>query len=535
MKLELDNSHRPFRPGDTITGYVELGPDDDGLIQKTHLILEGRAKTKSQEKSGETKHIYRARAPLLYELHPLDTSPAVTFENNTKLIPFSLVIPSKVPKLANVPTTKDGFFKSYWTYNWTDKPDFQSQAGHDLPPSFKAGPGNAVTRSQCYVEYSVTAVGSLLKSSQDHPDSEQLEAYRTDTKPFWMQCTCPMSREMFSPSKRKTIRVIHPMCVQSMQLLPAVTSRAKGKMTFKEKWKKAMSSSKLPEVKFRVALKMPSYLRVGESMTVSLQLYRSSQTGVSDRSEKKGKPQMPFPDVQVDSLEVVLKHTTHVRTRGSVSTHLDHWSDTVWQDKHINGLLGMTLPKWEGESTLRSTTSLDSKHITNQFENSRASSVNAHEALSSSRTFEISSISPIPPRLIPSFSTYNISRSYNMRVTVSMTCAGEQKFINHNSLIHVYSKPSGNETANPLHFCNNDIDRNESYVQTTTTNALSSHNAQPAERIDSGLEEPASPVEDWGEYKLMPGDKLASQEMASFAIRGLGGSESVDDLIRNVV
>lgn len=50
MKLDIDSSHKPRRPGDAITDFLNLGPQDS-VVSTAPLILEGRAKTKAVQKS----------------------------------------------------------------------------------------------------------------------------------------------------------------------------------------------------------------------------------------------------------------------------------------------------------------------------------------------------------------------------------------------------------------------------------------------------------------------------------------------------
>ncbi|KAL1296519.1 hypothetical protein AAFC00_000028 [Neodothiora populina] len=549
MKLELDTPRRPFRPGDTITGHIYLAADDVD-VSKTHLILESRAKTKTVEKSSDTKNVYRARAPLLYQLHELELNVhAVPVGQNCRLVPFALPIPLDVQKVTNIPTTKDGIFKSYWTYDWgKQKDNFQHEAGHPLPPTFRAGPRGVLTKSECYVEYCITAVGSRDVPSIDDGASEQLEPFRFDTRPFWLQSACSMTEEDFELLKRTKRKIAQRMTVQTMRLLPEISAREKGKLTFKEKWKNAFSSSRLPEVTFHMALKVPTYLHVGEKMRLVLIMERVDPTTASNGKGKKSRPRVQFPDIQIDKVEIKMKHITQVRTRGMMKMHTDHWTEAAWTDVQAHGLLHMTLPMWEGEqaSPVHSPIASDLKHLTTVVEASakEQSLVSGQSLDAMSRTFHLPSSSTAPSRLIPTFSTYNISRSYELRITLAFSCAGEKLFMNYNAPITVYSKPTISTKTAPL-----PARRVQSMFSSVSEPApigasligdphafdLRDDISEPAVRVDSGLPSIRTSSEDWGEYKLTPDDRLASKEMAGFAVGALGTAAEIADILSNAL
>lgn len=434
MKLELDD--RPYRPGDTITGHVELGPKDISL-SKSQLILEGRAKTKSSEETGSTRSTYRGRAPLLYQSQPIDLKSAVPYESGSHRVPFSVRIPSTVPTLDSVPSKRG----AYWTYNWgKPKENFEPKAGHALPPSFKAGPSGTSTISECYIEYNLGVYASGAAG---------------DKRPLTIHSDCPISIE--DSRSRKMHKVVERMQIQTAKLLPEmpeipeIVSRQKSRMSIKEKVKEVTTHVKLPEAEFVVALHVPSYLHVGEKMKMKLRMEHSEPRDVSSRrssmsSVRSKRPQLPCPDVQVESIEIKVKQTTHVRTRGALSTHLDQLKGPTWTDTQAT--YWKDLPRMAGEAPPLPSSD-DSSSIDEPRDKVR---VYRQSSSPSYQTFQLSSRTRVPATMTPSFSTYNISQVYNMRVTVSFSCAGEKKYLNYNAPIPihpppVHSRPSSSKSA----------------------------------------------------------------------------------------
>lgn len=235
--------------------------------------------------------------------------------------------------------------------------------------------------------------------------TEKLRPCRFDTKSFWMQSACPVSSET-NHSLDQKITKSSRMHVQTMRLLPEVASRTDNKLTFKEKWMNVTKSSKLPEVVFSVALETSDCVFVGEKISVKLHLERSRDDLALSSVNKKARPWVPVPDVIVESVEMKLKHTTHVRTLGSISTHKDHWSDKIWTDLQVH--TNASLPRWVGDTSMNiASSTYSTQTLTNDQVGDIVTSSNHTPSIS--ETFVLESESPLSDRLIPSFCTYNIS------------------------------------------------------------------------------------------------------------------------------
>lgn len=515
MKLSICDHHSPFRPGDAIKGYVELNPKESH-VEKMHVVLEGRAKTKTLDKRGDSRSVCRARAPLLYAMHTLQMEVAVLDSDGGRTVPFLISIPPVAPKLFNVPTNKDGFFKPYWTYDWgKPKEHFQYEAGHVLPPTFRAGPCGMYTKSEGYVEYSITAIGSQLIPARE--GGTKLESCLFDTVPFWMQSPCPVLTE----EVKKACRINRRVTVQSMKLLPEMAARDGAKSTFKEKWKSVMGSSKPPEVSFCMSLVVPGHVHAGENMPLSVKMQRAKRMLDGDVTERKSRPQVPFPGVEVEKLEINIKHCTRIRTCGSMKMHTDDWSHTAWTDIQVAGLGGVELPVWDGDDVVMATSSAVS--LDESKESCMASKRQQSDMLVQS--FRLSSGQALPSRIVPTFSTYNISRTYSVRVTLTLRCAGEIKYINYTGPISVLSRPraagsSGHPAMIDILHQGDQLER--PLTGSTLAEACSSLDDNSVERVDSGhvgeeeekKEKKKEKVEDWGEYKLTSDDGKFCSGMA---------------------
>ena len=560
MKLVLDNHRKPFRPGENITGHLELGPSD-ASVQKIHVILEGRAKTKTVESRSNSKSTYRARAPLLFQVEPVATSSSIAFSADTKYVPFSIQIPTEVPRISNIPAKKNGLLKTYWTYDWgKPKANFANAAGHTLPPTLNAGPKGQFTKSSCYVQYSITAVGSRENLSLNPQTPQgglppQLEPCRFDTRPFWLQSECC---EVTASETEPTRRVAQRVVISNARLLPQVPSKQAARMSIKDKFKNMAHPTSVPEISFVAFLSVPTHLRVGDRLPLTLNLKREDQAEVL-KNGKVLRPRVPFPDVQIDGIEIKVKANTHVRTCGSLKMHTDEWSETCWADTQAHGLARTVLPKWTGEvdappAYADSASSPKTVSVCSTIDSdAKAAARASHRSTSSAtHTIELESGHSLPSRLIPTFETYNISREYTIRVTVALSCAGEKSFINFNGPLDVVSRPASSTRPSHLPPAFEDIfDTDVSVGQAVAGAALvgagagvgarfaaasveaSSH--KPPQRIDSGVSGLKSSSgrwdreEDWGEYSLFHDDKLATQEMASAVVEGLGVRKEVYD------
>lgn len=208
LKITLDEPHRVYRPGDTITGKVELR----GHTGNLYLVLQGVAETKFSVTR-------TCRALLLHEsytLLELNEESAKEASDGEGVIPFAIPIPECTQKIdvSSTHPVKGSHPSDSWTSEkrwegWDQHDHYQRESGHPLPPTCKFAVRRKEDWIYCLVEYCVFATCSRVRqvmaggrgqseriSKEKKPKTRQGDINNSiiyDRQPFWMQAA-PVDR-----------------------------------------------------------------------------------------------------------------------------------------------------------------------------------------------------------------------------------------------------------------------------------------------------------------------------------------------------
>jgi hypothetical protein len=245
---------------------------------------------------------------------------------------------------------------------WKPSGGFHSQSRHPLPPTFSASHHGFSGNYESFIEYKLEA-----KLSRP-PDS-----YVFYSRGIEADASLKFSptRAIESPEpdfKMQSRNLSH----SSLLLLPENEGRA---LTFKEKTKSIFKSSELPRSSFAIFAELPRVICSNDRIPIFI--------GVKHLLENSTAPQLPV--IKLQSFALTLVATTSVRAPRHMS-FAGEVSDTTSEKYHLENRTAVCIPITE-RTDLRN-------YYTNR--GGRA--------------------------LVPTFSTYNICRSYRLELKLTVQC-----------------------------------------------------------------------------------------------------------------
>lgn len=387
FKISFDEPQRLFRPGDVVKGKIKVNNFRSNDLERIHVILEGRAKTKITLQTANGKHIYRARAPLVYQISSVER-----IENQWT---FSITIPTSTQKLNHVAellrTRSRDLGLRYWDHDWKDKQGYESNPGHVLPPSMRFGPKGVSKISKGYVKYNLTAVGSQID------EKRKLIPTKYDHQLLWI--TVPS----FQSQPSSTSNSSQDLEFRTFRLDPDFGTRP---LSFKEKLKTAFSLDRVPRYKCYANIHTPEITCMGSAIPISI-----SFTVPSHLAQWNFLP-AGEPEIAVQSIHATLRSTTASRTVGPVGSAYDKVSADgpyipIKTPRNGEGLFSPPAPNTKDGARPRITYNT----------------------------------AALPRRMTPTFQTYNIRHSYTLKVRAMISCAGEIRQVDVKQPIVVLPKP----------------------------------------------------------------------------------------------
>ena len=421
--IRLDAPTRVYKPGDNITGFLELANNTKKLPT---LVQQGIAKSKSVFPNRGT---CRGRTLLVWQRIELQQSNEQQSADGStnKTFRFSSLIPlecTEIPFFVPKPPMKGSDYWDYpWIWDWNAQFLSKDTASPPLPPTCKFGPAGQRTVSDCQVGYAIVALDLKLNGT-----SEVLAS-----APFWlMSLPAPLSHPVVGGDVAKYILQDGNRLLFSTEQL---TPEGRPKLTAMQRLKSGSMSSAPPQVAFSVKVARPQVVQAGSSLDVWVEL-TPQDTDLVRFARASGKGKLPnvvpvhVPDVVLKAAKFELDQTTVVRTRGHVSDNDDAWEETVLtlkeppvsnKKQEKNDSQDPPVIRWSA-GDLAAYQPADGvvptwiKHA-NPPTQSSAGDSNLNRKL----TFQI----PLPERLAPSFKSYNIARRYKWKLGLSFECAGE--------------------------------------------------------------------------------------------------------------
>ena len=332
---------------------VSLVGERDFDVHFIAITLQARCKTKIIKGSGQSRRIYRGRAPLINIKKLLFTGPHTLHPGHSW--PFTFTLPLQ----CHVRPT-DAFDPSGRL--------FDLNPAQQLPPpildSYIPGFGN--WHAECFIKYELEATlvgsGNKVFSLGDLSSTRSLN-FRT-FRPVQLAAPQPIV-------KTATIECF------SLHLKPGFEEAS---LTLKEKLQ-SMRRSKLPSAKFRILAMLPQVGTVGQPLPISLSLKYDSETSTNPES----------PVVLLRKCTVQLQALTHVQAICE-SIFMQDTMVRDWDNSHDIGSVDFS-------ERMKSAPAL-------------------------TENFNLGEVMRlIIPGFPPTFSTFNIRRTYRLRLKLSVQCA----------------------------------------------------------------------------------------------------------------
>ncbi|KAL3473087.1 hypothetical protein BJX99DRAFT_202229 [Aspergillus californicus] len=290
--LESAPGSTPHKPGDTISGRVYRTAAGVAPEARVTVTIHGRCKSKMEIRRGNSTSTYRSRfnalsAPVETQVLMAGMPLHIPGGSEGESWPFAIAIPPLVSDI-----------RSEWQRKYFACPG-GSDATFPPPPSlfFKGDSWFSGKEYHAFTEYYVEAKLYLL---HQHNGSNVRDTY-TATAPFPLENAYlgpPISEggfKMMAYSRRDTVSTYH--------LVPGT-----GELSFGQKTRKALGSSKVPKLTFELTISLPRILQIGNKNTIPVTL------GITSVNTTTSEIIYDIPqDVMITSVRIRVKANTSVQ------------------------------------------------------------------------------------------------------------------------------------------------------------------------------------------------------------------------------
>lgn len=350
------------KAGSTISGTIELRGDDDINVLSITISMIGRCKTKLVQSSGDTSQALRGRAPLVTQRILLFSGPSTLHPGHSWSFEFTL--PYRCTERGQDPfNTRPESARGF----------FDTDAHQILPPKFSDHHGSGIA----FISYELVANLVVDRrwplSSKEIPTTRVLEFQTTrtvqvpDLQMDWMRRSFICSSLALSPGHEDV------------------------RLTFKDKMK-SMWNSKLPTARFTLRVTYPRVAIIDQTIPITL--------GIDHDIDNSTAMAPPMVNLRTFSVALVaLTDTQHYSTE----TPFIPGSDKE-------------RPSWATEYPFGSFQS------TKKGPPNQVGAPPVDECLDLRNIMKLS----LPQGQAPTFSTFNIRRSYKLSFKVMIECAQQQ-------------------------------------------------------------------------------------------------------------
>lgn len=439
-KIKLEEPDRAFRPGDIVTGSVELTQ----CIAPVFVVLQGVAENRFVT-GDKIKSHHKSRALLLYMSQTLPDEDDQDAGMDTNRVQakkeFTFTLPHHTQKINDLPQSDHYWTKeSKWNL-WKPDPfyplesgeSFPTQSRHPLPPTCKfAAP--RLTGIDCLVEYCVSVtntdpktayIDSRLKPSKQRP-------YITyDRQPFWM-----VLERVESPWSELNVRKPRDLAFDAVY---------DGPISAGGRFKRSLNPAGIPQTAFRISLIRPSYVTAGESITISLEI---TPNVASDhkRDTKKTKPLLKILDLELIAASCKIRPSTTLRAPNGREAHqATHNGPDLLIFDAIKDSDQVPTAEWSADD-IQTYVDVNISSESPQQEQYAVSAIPLSDPPNMKRTITFPHL--VPRNLTPTFSTYNILRQYRITITLQFKYGDQTKIIDYSFLpiqILPPNEPSNND------------------------------------------------------------------------------------------
>jgi hypothetical protein len=393
LRIVITNPQLTYTVGNVIRGQVVMQTTQDEAVGKVSINFEGRGKTKLIRSNGQSRRVYRGRAPLfrqqlvLYESH-------FTLKADQYAWDFEFTIPA-----SSDPTLRQSFWEDDGGGVW-----MRTGVAHPLPPTFKYYHNHS--RNRGMVEYKLEA--EMLRHNPSIFSSKaeaELEIRYLPPPP------------VEEPDYKLYIRE-NEYQARTLHLIP---DKAEKDLTFKEKMHSLFNRDQLPSATFKARLVYPTVTFPGRPIPLRLSIV-SMEPSIN----------IPAPTVYLTSLAVKVKSTFSFRAGGfwvpQGRVEADNFLINSLRNQPIVVPLKLSSNKQHQETQTSANLPVKETYLD----------------LAALRNGGL-----LTPPISPSFKTINVSVTHMLKVKMRLSCAGKDFSFENSSTLVVLSGSAAVGTAAP--------------------------------------------------------------------------------------
>jgi hypothetical protein len=390
LQITVADPKPVYTAGDTIKGQVILFSPRDEAIGKVAICFTGRGKTKLTRSRGNSRAVYRGRAPLfrqvlvLYQNHYTHKAGQYAWD-------FQFTVPARTD-----PTLTEGTWKGDGAV-W-----LRTGVAHELPPTFQYYHNGS--RNQGMVEYKLEA--EMLRHNpsifNSKVEAERNITYTPPPPPGGLEFRLFLREEQYE--------------ARTLLLLP---ERAQGSLTVMEKFHSLFNRAMLPSATFKIRLIYPTYSYPGCRIPLKLAIvHMETSAGI------------PTPAVTLTSLSIKITSQYGFRSQGftAVNGHVVREYALL----NLPNVTPVVVPQNPGTSAQPAASS----YCTACYDGMPDG--DTYLDLSSWRADQLAT-----PLVCPSFRTMNVAVAHALWVKLRLSCAGKDFTFNHAQDLQVRSPPRG--------------------------------------------------------------------------------------------
>jgi hypothetical protein len=377
-----------YTAGDIIKGQVILHSSQDEAIGKVAIYFTGRGKTKLIRSNGNSRRVYRGRAPLfrqflvLYQNHYTHKAGKYAWD-------FEFIVPALTdPNLRENTWFSDG---SVWV---------RTGVAHELPPTFKYYDNGS--RNQGMVEYKLEA--EMLRPNPSifstKVEAEQEITYMPPHPAGDLEYRLFLREEQYE--------------ARTLNLLPEDAQKG---LTFKEKMHTLFNRDLLPSATFKVRLVYPTFTYPGRAIPIKLAVVHMDTSGVGSS---------PVVTLHSVSVKITSSYDFRAYAFGGTQGH----AGQEWALLHLPRIAPVPIPQNPGTSAQPAARSYRTGFYDGVPEGQN------YLDLSSWRVDGLAT-----PLLCPGFRTVNVAVQHALRVKFRLMCAGKEFTFDHAQDLQVRSPP----------------------------------------------------------------------------------------------
>ncbi|EHY53388.1 hypothetical protein HRR83_003595 [Exophiala dermatitidis] len=381
LSIEFDHARHHYSPGDVITGRVSLHTVSETSIGRVAVEFWGRAKSRIIQSHGQSATFHRGRM-LFFRQEKTLYQGQYTHKPGTFSWPFEFVVPEQADPICILNSE-----------SWKPKEDFMSTHGPDLdlslPMSMYHKSYSLGRQADCYIEY-------VLEASVTEP-----EGVHTIRKPQTKTATYPIILHPLStPEPIQDYEYVtdsYPVTISTLKLLPENNNAGTTTSSIREAARSIFQRDTIPRFSFKLTIQAPSIIQLFHPEPIPFRIRAIPDLRPEHTTIDLAKGDLP--EVTLKSARLKLKTYIRCRAPGTYDDSKSYEISLLSTKQVDRPLLPQGL---SANDTVVDLGQLFNLHLGNATVGSR-----------------------LEEPLCPSFTTYNISRSYRLLWDLEVECAGK--------------------------------------------------------------------------------------------------------------